>query len=92
MSEDKLTIDDPVTQEVLDQFLQLANARSQLAERLLEIEQQRIQILAAVKKADDERARLFEAVLVERGVPPTSVAEIDAKTGKITLIEPNQPQ
>jgi hypothetical protein len=85
MSQEKrpLTIEDPVDAETLEQFRELQEHRQRFADSLLSLEQEKIQLLAGVKKIDDHRNRLFEGCLVERGLPPNTKVEIDARTGKI---------
>lgn len=87
-----LTADDPVEPETLDQFRRLQEARSKFANNLLSLEQEKIQLLAAVKKIDDQSSRLFEACLVERGLAPDTGVEIDPRTGKITRLADGNPQ
>jgi hypothetical protein len=89
-----LTPDDPVDAQTLEQFRRLQEARQRCADSLLSLEQEKIQILAAAKKLDDQRTRLFEGCLVERGLAPDTAVEIDAKTGRILVskAEPEAPQ
>ena len=82
--EKKLTLDDPVDADTLTKFSDLQSARLQAAERLLDLEQEKIRTLRAASNIDTERQRLFEAVLMSRGLPPNAPVEIDAKTGKVT--------
>lgn len=82
-----LTSDDPVEPEVLEQLQSLQSARQRFAENLLSLEQEKIQILAAAKKVDAQRERLFEACIVARGISPQARIEIDAKSGKIFILE-----
>jgi len=77
---------DPVDTETLEQFRRLQEARSRFADSLLSLEQERIQILAAVKKVDDQSARLFEQCLIERGLPPNAKVSIDPRTGAIDVV------
>ncbi len=79
-----LTIEDPVDSETLEQLRRVQEARQRFADTLLSLEQDKIQLLAGVKKLDDQRNRLFEGFLVERGIAPNVQVEIDARTGKIT--------
>jgi len=87
-----LTLDDPVDAETLEQFQQLQDARQRFAENLLLLEQEKIQILHAVKKIDDQRNRLFEASLVARGLTPGTNVEIDARTRKMSLAGTDAPE
>lgn len=86
-----LTIEDPVDSETLEQLRRVQEARQRFADNLLSLEQDKIQLLAAVKKLDDQRNRLFEGCLVERGLAPTAQVEVDARTGKITRSMEDSP-
>lgn len=87
----KLTINDPVDAETLKSFGELQAARGQMSERLLDLEMEKVRTLRAASNIDSERQRLFEKVLMDRGLPPNAPVEIDAKTGKITMITPPAP-
>jgi len=87
-----LTPDDPVETETLEQLRGLQEARQRFADSLLSMEQEKIQILAAVKKVDDQRNRLFQVCLVDRGMSPDTVVEIDARTGKIKVLDEDEPE
>lgn len=93
MAEDKavekprLTVDDPVPTETLKQFGQLEAANMQLSLRLMSLEKEKVLLLASSKRVDEQHQRLFESVLVERGIAPGTPADIDAKSGKVTLGE-----
>lgn len=84
---DQKTIETPVSPEDLNRFSQLASARLQICERLCDLEQEKIRVLRAVANVDSERQKLFEKVLVERGLPPGFPVEIDSKTGQIKAVE-----
>lgn len=88
MSEKRLTANDPVSQETLQAFGQLEDAKIRVAMELLTIEQRKIQLLAATKKLDEQHSRLFEAILVERGLPPDTRIDIDVRTGGIKVHNP----
>lgn len=90
MSE-KLTANDPVSPEILKQFSTLAEAKKELALTLLSLETEKIRILNSARKIEEQLTRLFEACLVERGLPPDSVVEIDPRTGKITIMAETAP-
>jgi len=82
-----LTSSDPVQADVLANFSELDSARYELGFRLLEIEQERVRILAAAHQVDQQRQRLFEQVLIERGLAPGTPISIDDKTGVIKVLE-----
>jgi len=84
----KLTANDPLDAQTLKRFEEMQGARMQLAERILDLEQEKIKTLRAAQNVDLERQRLFETVLVSRGIPPAHPVRIDAQTGVITLVEP----
>lgn len=83
----KLTVNDPVTPEVLASFNQLEEARLSIASRLLQLEQTRVKLLAGAHQVDQQQQRLFEQVLVERGLSPASEVSIDSNTGVLQLVQ-----
>jgi len=85
--EKKLTISDPVDGEILKRFEALQVLRDQLANRNLEIDQEKVRIQRAAAQVEGERQKLFESVLIARGLPPNFPVEIDSKTGVITTKE-----
>jgi len=88
----KLSPDDPVDAETLAKFGQLQTARMQCAERLLDLEQEKVRTLRAAASIDAERQRIFESILTNRGLAPNFPVEIDAKTGKITPVRTDHPE
>lgn len=91
MSENKLSIEDPIEPATLDQFKKIMLARQQAAERLLDLEQEKIRILRVAASLDQERQKLFETILTSRGLPPNFPVEVDANTGKIQPIAEAMP-
>lgn len=87
----KLTVNDPVSLESLKEFNQLEAARHDIALRLLELEQERVRLLAAAHQVGKQHERLFEKVLVDRGLPPTTPVDIDSTTGQIKVRESAKP-
>jgi hypothetical protein len=87
----KLTLEDPVSPETLHQLRQIHDARLHLCERAVDLDQEKIQVLAAIKRLDDQKHRVFEGILVERGLPPQTQTEIDGRTGKLRLIPQPEP-
>lgn len=83
----RLTANDPVDLETLEKFNQLEGARQDIASRFLEIEQERVRLLSAAHQVDQQHRRLFEKVLVDRGLAPNTPLDIEATTGKITIRE-----
>ncbi len=87
MSEDRrLTVNDPIDQEVLAKFSELETTRMRLGAQLLDVEDEKIKIMVASRKVDEEKQRLFERVLMERGLAPTTPVEIEAATGLIKVL------
>jgi hypothetical protein len=80
----QLAPDTPVAKDVLMGLQRLQQSRMSLGERLLDLEAEKVRLLAAVQRLDNEKTRVFEGILMERGLPPNSVVEIDAETGAIT--------
>jgi hypothetical protein len=83
----KLTLDDPVDAETLGALGQLQQRRLQCAERLLDLEQEKIRVLRMAAGVDAERQKAFEGLLVSRGLPPNFPVNIDAETGKMSPIQ-----
>lgn len=81
----RLTPDDPISPEQLNQLALLQNSHQDIADRLLVLEKEKVKLLAASRRLDDERQRVFESILVDRGLAPNADVEIDASTGKIKV-------
>lgn len=86
MTKSALSPSDPVPPDVLAKFSELDSARYELGFRLLELEQERVRILAAAHQVDQQRQRLFEQVLIERGLEPGTPVSINDKTGELKLL------
>lgn len=82
----KLSIEDPIDSATLGKFQQLMLNRQQAADRLLDLENEKIRTLRIAATIEQERQKLFESVLVSRGLPPNFPVEVDAATGKIMPI------
>lgn len=85
----RLTINDPVDKRALVLLTQLREAKTQMALQLVDIEQRKIHILGAIKRVDEQTQKVFDAILVDRGIAPGTPVELDGNTGAIKLI--NQP-
>lgn len=88
----RLTVNDPVDLETLEKFNQLEGARQEIASRFLEIEQERVRLLSAVHQVDQQHRRLFEKVLLDRGLQPNVPIDIESTTGKITIRDEKTPE
>lgn len=84
-TEKKLTVNDPVPPELLRRIGELTGARYDLADRLLDLEQQKVSILVSAKQIDDEKTRVFNKILMDRGLPPNTPIEIDGESGLIKV-------
>jgi len=82
----RLTLDDPVSPEALQQLANLSNARVDFCDRNASLDQEKIAILAALKRLDDQKVKLFESLLVERGLAPDTEVTINPRTGKVQLL------
>ncbi len=87
----RLTMDDPVGKEVLDKLAELESAEINASLQLMAIKQEEVKLLAAGRRIEDERHRIFEKLLIDRGMSPQAPATIDQTTGKISLVRPAQP-
>lgn len=88
----RLTLNDPVPLETLQQFNQLESARVEIAMRVLELEQERVRLLAGAHQLDQQQRRMFEKVLVERGLQANTPVDIDSTTGQLKLREPEKAE
>lgn len=84
----RLTVEDPIDPVILNRFGEMEGARMRLGAQLLEIEAEKVKIMVAARQIDVERQRLFEKVLSDRGVAPSTPVEIDSVTGKIRVLAP----
>lgn len=91
-AENKLTPNDPVDVETRRKLEELAAARYECGDRLLELEQDKVKLLVAVNRVDEERARIFEKILMERGLPLNTPVEIEAQTGAIKILRDPSPK
>lgn len=84
------TLADPVDPETLSSLETLRKTRFSLGLKLLELEEEKGDVLEAAAQTDLQRVRIFERVLTERGISPKEHAQIDTKTGKVVL-KPKAP-
>lgn len=83
-----LSLEDPVSKEVLQKFQEIESAQLALGKELLRLEKRRVFLLASSKRLDDEFDRLFGSLLIERGLDPTVPVELDAATGMLRATGP----
>ncbi len=88
----KKTVRDPVDRATLDRLTDLHANRAQIAEQMLDIEQEKVRLMIVVRRLDDERNQIFARVLTERGLAPNTPIDLDPRTGQIELLRPEPPQ
>jgi len=77
----------PVSQEVLSQLDHIVKFRTQLSIEGIDIDLRKVQILATIRRLDQQRDEIFNKILTERGFAPGTVIEIDPKTGAFEMAE-----
>jgi len=82
----RLTMEDPIDKETLAVFNRLEGAKYEIGLQLLELEQERVRLLASAHQVDTQRQRTFEKVLLERGLRPDAFVEVDAATGRLRVL------
>lgn len=76
---------EPVGVEDLARLRELSLARDNVAHRLLSLELEKIPILAAGRRIDEEHDTLLRRIMTERGVQPTSSVSINPTTGEVVV-------
>ena len=84
----KLSVNDPITPEMLNTLRTIEEGEGQIAHRFLELEHERVGLLVTSKNLRMERGKIFNLILSERGLPPNTIIEINDATGKITVLDP----
>lgn len=85
----QLTLNDPVEPADLQALAELQSRRYEMADALLDLEQEKVRILVQARQLDDRKTQIFTKIVTDRGLPPGFPIEIDAKTG---LVQPLAPQ
>lgn len=80
------TTDTPVSQEELAQLGNLQNGHIQVANRIVELELEKVQLLRTITALQGQKDRIIETILTERGLPKDTKVEISAQTGDIRPI------
>lgn len=83
----QLTLNDPVSPEELARLTELENVRTSIALRLLDLAEEEIRLLGASKRVKTELTNLFQKVMLERGLPPDAVINVDAH-GRVKILGP----
>jgi hypothetical protein len=82
-----LTIDSPVGKDVVDKLEEMERARLVLSDRNMQIDVEKLRILNAVQGIEREHRKIYEKILLDRGLDPTLRVTVD-ETGKIELADP----
>lgn len=82
----RLTPEDPVDEETRARFASLQDARLRIGDRLLDIELEKVKLFRSASTIDNDRQKLFERILIERGIAPNQPVTIDSSTGQIKII------
>lgn len=94
----QLTINDPVTPEDLQRLAEVQGRRLEIADALLDLEQEKVRLLVQARQIDEQKNQLFGKIVTDRGLPQGFPVEIDAKSGLVKPLvqqaapEPSAPQ
>jgi hypothetical protein len=88
----KVTPNDPVDELTRKKLDELGNVRLDIADRLLDMEMERIRLLVSVQRLDEERIKIFDKILMDRGLPPGTPVEVEAQTGALKILRPAKPE
>ncbi len=84
----RLSPEDPVDEATLVALARLRDVRLTLGAQLMDLELQKIQLLSSVKRIDEQNQRMFDEILVSRGLPPGTAVELDGPSGRLKVIRP----
>jgi len=82
----RLTVNDPVSREELDRIGQIDLARAGIADKNLMLDQEKIRLLAAARRLDEQYQSLFKEIVVARGLPEDTKVEVNMNTGAIKVV------
>lgn len=82
----KLGPGDPVDPGTMKKLAEIQTARVTFAEQLMDLEQEKVRILVGARQLDAERARTFDKILIDRGIPTGTPVEVDGQTGTIRVL------
>jgi hypothetical protein len=86
-------LDTPVDQATLDRLGDLQEKRFQLGNTMIDLELEKVKVMALARQIDGEVHKLFEVELIKRGLPPQAVVEIDPTTRMMRVLsQPMPPQ
>lgn len=85
-------LETPVAQEVMDRLGELQEKRFQLGNAMIDLELEKVKVMAMARQLDGEVHKLFEVELIKRGLPPQSAVEINPTTRLIKVLSQPLPQ
>lgn len=80
-----LTVNDPVEKEVVQQLAEMERARMQLVDRNAYLDLEKDRTLGALRGLESQHRKIYEKILLTRGLDPTTVVQID-EDGKIEVM------
>lgn len=91
MSDEKrLTLNDPVSKEEREYLQQLDMAKTGFAQKLLALELEKVNLIAASRRIENQTEEVFQKILVNRGQPADLAVNIDIDTGVIKVQNPER--
>jgi len=88
----RLTVDDPIDTDTISKLTALQDARLRIGDRLLELELERVRLIRSATSVATERQKLFERVLIERGLSPNQPVSIDQGTGQLKVLSQSEAE
>jgi hypothetical protein len=82
-----LTPDDPLTREEMGQLDIVEDAYGQVARRMLGMELEKVQLLAAGRRLTDQKKALFDRILTSRGLDPQTPVQVDERSHKLIVLK-----
>lgn len=76
---------EPVSVEDLARLRELTAARDNVAHKYLSLELEKIPVLAAGRRIDEEHDALLRRIMEERGIHPAAMINVSPTTGEIVV-------
>lgn len=76
---------EPVDAECLARLRELSLARDSMAHKALSLDLEKIPILAAGRRIDEEHDALVRRIMTDRGIPLSASVDINPTTGAIVV-------
>lgn len=83
---------EPVSVEDLARLRELTAARENVAHKYLSLELEKIPVLAAGRRIDEEHDALLRRIMEERGIPPAATVNVSPHTGEIVVTTSEEAQ